>query len=298
MSIKANDDLSRQPLFRRGKDPTTEALMGGLGYDDRLIAVGFLTATEALAKALKTDALHTHSLVYPLVFCFRHYLELMFKHLLRILRSFAPLSEEEAAVALGQHDMRNLLNLILAAAESSSDSSFADSDDAKTLTMRVTEFHAKDASSFAFRYTRTKHGQPCVEANTSFDLEAFSNEMREVAAILFDVEAWCIDMKVAHVNAWADAVNSALSTLQMREPFSGAPDPRFMGGNVLQMQWTSDVTKRWVTCQLLEDKKIHMWFWNESDRGNYTEKIVPADPDAGVQTEAAEAIAAFLNPVA
>lgn len=285
-----------QPLFRRGNDLKTEAVLGGLGYDDRLIADGFLTAAQALTKSLRADSLHPHLLVYPLVFCSRHYLELMLKHLLRILRSFAPVNEEHVGTALSQHGIKALFDLILEASRSIGDSSFAESDDAKILVARIDEFHSKDASSFAFRYTRTKDGRLAVTPNTSFDLEVFSNEMKEVAAILSDVEAWCVQIKVAHVNAWADAVNSALASLQAREPLSDTPDPRFMGGNVLQMQWTLDRTKRWVTCQLFEDKRIHMWFWDESDRKKYMEKIVPADPDAGVQIAAAEAIMVFLRP--
>ncbi len=287
---------SPQPLFRRGNDLKTEAVLGGLGYDDRLIANGFLTAAEALTKSLRADSLHPHLLVYPLVFCFRHYLELMLKHLLRTLRSFAPLKEGQLATVLGQHGIKPLFDLILEASRNVGNSSFAESEDAKILAMRINEIHSKDASSYAFRYTQTKDGRPAVTPNTSFDLEAFSNEMKEVAAILYDVEAWCVQMKITYVNAWADAVNRALLQLQLRQSPTDAPDPRFMGGNVLQMQWTCEGTKRWVTCQLFEDKQIHMWFWGEADPEKYAEKIVPADPEVGVQDAAAEAILAFLQP--
>ncbi len=283
-------------LFRRETDPKTEALLGGIGYEDQLIADGFLSAAVTLSKSLRSDGLHPHTLVYPLAFSFRHYLELTLKHLLRILRSFAPLTDEQVVPVLGQHNIKDLFDLITAACQTVGDNSFIESADAKILATRIAEFHAKDPSSFAFRYARTKYGQRYIEPNTSFDLDTFSQKMEEVASILADVETWCNGLKIARVNSWADAVNQSLLAMVRTKDWNDSLNPRFVGGDVLQMQWTWEGTKKWVMGQLFEDKQIHMWFWYESRPQDYTEKLTTSDTDVDAQREAADSILSFLKP--
>jgi hypothetical protein len=270
-----------KPLFRRGGNPGTEARLGLLGYDDRLIADGFHSAALILARALRDGGPHPHLLVYPLVFSFRHYVELTLKHLVRLLRSFVSFGNEaKLDDALGRHGLDALLKFLIEGILSE-DPSLKESEELALLTTRIEELQDQDPGSFAFRYTQDKQGRRYIQANTAFDLDAFSEEMEQVASLLADVEAWTVDVKVCRVNEWAAAVDKVLvgirhdasSEIRMEEPL------RLISGNVLQMQWTRSGTSRWVTCQLFEDKLIHMWFWDESRQGIAYEELVSPNPD-------------------
>jgi len=270
-----------------------------LGYDDRLIADGFHTAALILARALKDGGPHPHLVVYPLVFSFRHYVELTLKHLVRLLKSFAYFrNDSQIDDALRRHDLDTLANLMVEGIVGE-DPSLKQSEELALLTARISELQKRDPGSFAFRYTRDKQGRRFVQPNTAFDLEAFSGEMEQVASLLSDVEAWCVDVKVRLVNQWAAAVDEKLFALRHVAPHDSdsGEAPHLISGNVLQMQWTRAGASRWVTCQLFEDKLIRMWFWDESRQELAYEKQVSPSPDDAASIEVAtRAILAFLSP--
>ena len=182
----------RRRLFRKGESLSTQAQLGMFGYDDYLIASGFQSAAQILATFLKEGGPHPHLLVYPLVFDYRQFVELMLKHIVRGMQSFATFANDSKVdAALSAHAIEPLIELIAAGMEAV-DPQLAYAEEMGILKGRIGEFQEMDPGPYAFRYTRDKRGKRYNEPNTTFDLAAFAAEMEEVAVLLYDLSEWSV----------------------------------------------------------------------------------------------------------
>jgi hypothetical protein len=273
-------------LFRKGDDMGTEARLGLIAYDDRLVADGFFLAAQLLTEAMPRDDVHPHLLVYPLVFNLRHFTELKLKHVIKILMSLARFKDDATMqAALTDHRLDNLLSLLRAGAETQSDVAQVSSQ-LDMVTDHIQEFHNLDPGSYSFRYTSNKSGSRYVKPGTTFDLQILFDGMLRVRGALNEIEEWGNDIKVRLLNEWAIAVEAHLAAIWVETRPEGLKiRPRLVSGNLLQMQW--GLGSKWVTCQLFPDREIHMWFWDDSTSDSFYEILVPSSIDADAVQSAA-----------
>jgi hypothetical protein len=289
-SEPSSQDQPTQPLFRRSGQPTTEAVIGGYGYEDFLIANGFFAASRVLVKALVAGDGHAHELVYPIAFGYQQFTELSLKGLVRLLQSLVTF-DDPAAIEHALNTSHNIdaLLAIVVDGVGKVDLDLALCDDMQLLAARVDELHEFNPSAFAFRYTRDKNGKRYV-THATFDVPSFAGTMDEVGDLIYGLEGWLKDEKVRRLNAWADLADEIIQLRLCKDGKHGT-DIYHMGGNVLQMQWTKRGSGRWVTCQLGSDKLIDALFWDEHDKNaNSTQQFDPDKPEV-----AADEILAFLD---
>ena len=135
---------------------------------------GYKDAADKVINATKDE--YFDSLVYPIMFLYRHYLEIMLKQLLWEFRSFHLIIENyhgnmeygtgysEKDDPILKHDLikiwKELRKLIEKAWSDEEDLSFL-----ANVELRVREFHAIDQGSFAFRYPVNKANDPIFQFN-------------------------------------------------------------------------------------------------------------------------------------
>ncbi|MFH1417471.1 MAG: hypothetical protein ABII12_04195 [Planctomycetota bacterium] len=103
-------------------------------------------------------------LLLPMLYCYRHYLELALKHLIEELGS---LSRFHSTLDLTKtHRLMQLWN----AAKGLASNLFDDDENDKNVERLLNEFHQFDPSSQTFRYRRDKHGRPHDDSIPSPDL--------------------------------------------------------------------------------------------------------------------------------
>lgn len=113
----------------------------------------------------------------PMLYCYRHYLEVSLKYMIKILK---PLSGLDAAIDLQkEHGLMPLWNEAKRHMKGTVDAPKGGSDDAdKNVERLINEFHRIDASSQTFRYRRDKHDRPQEGSIPSIDLDQLINVMR------------------------------------------------------------------------------------------------------------------------
>jgi hypothetical protein len=122
-----------------------------------LYAVGYKNAGDVLVERVAEDRGEADALVYPIVFCYRQYLELTLKYVLLEARAYYDIEEPFEAV----HSLLAIWRPLRKLLERRWPDSPADPD---AVEDNFGQFDAIDAGSFAFRYATTKHGGPSLPA--------------------------------------------------------------------------------------------------------------------------------------
>jgi hypothetical protein len=173
-------DLTKPPLF--GFEPQQGPATGLLACVNFLpdhmegCAKGYRQAAELLTKALSNNAGHLDYLVYPMVFLWRHYLELMLKVLRERLGGPGQLHHRLNPL---WKDCRRLLTgpRIEVSAEL-----------LELIERRVTEFDDFDPDSMVFRYTKDKAGNNIVPGHRKHvDLGILHQQMTRLGDLLEDL---------------------------------------------------------------------------------------------------------------
>jgi hypothetical protein len=127
-----------------------------------LYAVGYKNAGDALVTRVADDRGEADALVYPIVFCYRQYLELMLKDTLRSARRFHDIEgsfDNEHSLLHHWRPLRPLLERRWSGHPGPLDA----------VEANLTQFDDVDKGSFAFRYAITTRGDPSLP-----------NEMRHI----------------------------------------------------------------------------------------------------------------------
>ncbi len=166
-----------------------------------LYALSFKEAADGLVN--HAPEIGQDFVVYPVMFLYRHCLELQIKHILlecqRYLGRGHELSDD-----LKSHDLNknwNTLKGLLVELEEDwglydpPSASFPDVDG------RIAEFHRLDQSSFGFRYPVDKKGQPSLK---DYPSEGSRFDLAQVGTVVGDVYDW-----LSAVNDMLDHLHSA-----------------------------------------------------------------------------------------
>jgi hypothetical protein len=124
---------------------------GGWG----LYARGYLRAGDLLVRHVSADRGDADSLVYPVVFCYRQFLELSLKDLLTEARRYYGIGEPfqaQHSLLLPWEPLRKLLERRWPGRP----------DELDAVEDNLRQFDAVDEGSFAFRYATTRTGAPSL----------------------------------------------------------------------------------------------------------------------------------------
>jgi hypothetical protein len=159
-------------------------------------AAAYKEAADKLVQAVLDKRLAKDSAIYPTLYLYRHYVELMLKEIIELGAQL----DENDAIAPEHHKIDQLWQ----DARTMLERAFPDEDkeDADAVERIVRELASVDASGEAFRYSRRKrtkeqkrngeHGDPTLPAPRQLNLDNMRHVMNRVAMFL---DACCAGMQ-------------------------------------------------------------------------------------------------------
>ncbi len=171
-------DGSRPPLFGGAEDWELNAITDkGVS----LHAMGFELAARLLVEAAESKKEPIDALVWPIVFCYRHSVELQLKEALRYTIGLGDVDRGNALEVLADHNLASLWQLVRKSILDN-DSAGEWKKDLGLLDKRIEEFHLRDPRSTEFRYPWLIDGT----VKRSGDDEYYINlrQLREAMAVL------------------------------------------------------------------------------------------------------------------
>jgi hypothetical protein len=137
---------------------------------------GYMRAGAALVDLCEQsgDRLDRHELVYPILFCYRHALELAMKWIVGQYGRYADVAAEDHL----HHDLWKLWAVCKKViVDVGSD---GENEELLAVEQVVKDFHDLDKGSFSFRYSRDRNGMTIQLPNMTFDLSNIKNVMEAV----------------------------------------------------------------------------------------------------------------------
>jgi len=172
----------RQPTDRKLFDvpggSTRSFSLGARSQDWHLYAGGYKLAADRLVSQLTEHGTHTDYVCIPILFLYRHYVELYLKALLRDVGELLDASEELPLI----HPLLPLwrrLRTRLVAFDPGNDSAW--NDRAEAL---VAELDSMDAGSFTFRYPEDREGTVTIKPALAVDIFHFRDVLAELELVL------------------------------------------------------------------------------------------------------------------
>jgi hypothetical protein len=188
----AFDFTSRPPRPRKGDNLFKHDLpdeLGGhtrLGSNPKAYTLGYRRAAEQLSRYALANQRECSSLAYPIVFLYRHHIELALKRIIYCIPAVLRrnLTDQEKK-NLGNHR----LDLIWADLEPIFESiceavnwGKPEADDLEGIRDYVSQISAVDPLSMNFRYWKSKKGEPSLpDSLNSFNIRHFSEMMGRLA---------------------------------------------------------------------------------------------------------------------
>ena len=145
---------------------------------DAYIWDGYMTAGAALIDEAERRPSECDSLLYPILFNYRHGLETAMKWTVEQYGGYFGFRLDKKDHNLC--DLWRLCEKILIAAQSSGERVGEPDDDIRAVERIVKEFHDVDKSALAFRYSKNKNGKMMKLPNNSIDLENMQRVMEAV----------------------------------------------------------------------------------------------------------------------
>lgn len=147
-------------------------------------ATGFKTAADDMVEALYEG--HTNNFwTFPIVFCYRHYLELTLKHLIELFLQYEESDETYPEI----HDLSKLWNTVKANCYQPAE--LVSDQEIPNVERLILEFHDFDSRSTAFRYAERVELSRIELRNLAEVMEGLANHLEG----LTDVWANAIDNK-------------------------------------------------------------------------------------------------------
>ena len=162
-------------LFKEGEDWWNTAIVDTRGFSRYMVAGGFKQAADLLVQHVNSTQMDQDSLVFPIMFSYRQYLELTLKRLILDGRSLLGRCGEYPA----GHDLRKLwreCRILL-------DEIFPDDSEGPhdAIEKNIEEFMKVDPKSEAYRYLVDKKGDPIKTHKTRVPLVNVAQVMDGIA---------------------------------------------------------------------------------------------------------------------
>ncbi|MGE4425805.1 MAG: hypothetical protein AB7G37_05050 [Solirubrobacteraceae bacterium] len=190
-------------LFQAADDWVYNGLVWNF-LDGTVHAAGFKEAADALvARIGERDRSHEF-LVYPIVFCYRHYLELSLKNCLRTAQRYFELGDDSAIKkVLGWHSLVEIWKQLRPLLEFRWPDKPGDPDAVEHV---LGQFDDVDERSDAFRYPINKNGEPSLGGTLrehGIDVRNVHDVVTRVGAFLEAADGQLCD-ELAEAPTWAD----------------------------------------------------------------------------------------------
>ncbi|HUK83425.1 MAG TPA: hypothetical protein VLZ12_12425 [Verrucomicrobiae bacterium] len=146
--------------------------------DWHLYAEAYREAAETVFQEWCTSKVHRDHLVFPLVFLYRHYVELRLKETLQAASRLLELPQDWKC----DHRLDNLWKRLRPLIDRIwPDAPKADGDHVEAM---IREFSERDAVAMEFRYPVTKEGKRTLTDLERLDVHNFHSAMKQLAAFL------------------------------------------------------------------------------------------------------------------
>jgi hypothetical protein len=178
---------SYEPLFISNVDYQNNARINqNKTYGLDLFAEGYKTAADVLVKHIVEDNTNQDTLVYPIVFLYRQYIELRLKEIIR--EGWLLLNEEQDFPKTHKLDKLWLtVNEIIEKVYAHEGSD--DSDDLGLVEHLIHKFSAIDPESMSFRYPEGLTGNNLLVGLEDFDIQHLSKMIERLFFFLDGVSA-------------------------------------------------------------------------------------------------------------
>ena len=184
------------------------AVAGGRQYT-RAYTPSYYEAAETLVQAALQDNKPADLLFCPIVYLYRHFVELMLKDLIRQAQGYCKLLES-LGIAHGQpkknvlpeltetHSLKRLLDWLIERLEVVGDKETFDDG----VRVTIEQLHSFDPEGVTFRYGYTTKGKLTLPKQQQYDIEIIRSRMKEVNDYLCGIEAW-LDFNSELAREWA-----------------------------------------------------------------------------------------------
>lgn len=168
-------------LLELGDDWTNNACLNYSSDELSIYSEGYKRAGNMLSDKLQKNRNGIDFLIYPLIFLYRHHIELELKI---IIKEGNYLLEDEK-VMRNHHKLHNLWD----DAKKIIEEIWSDSpkDDLKTVEKTVLQLNDLDPGSYAFRYDRDKQGNKPNPDLNNIDIKKFSKVINNISAFFAGV---------------------------------------------------------------------------------------------------------------
>ncbi|MDO8417286.1 MAG: hypothetical protein Q7S87_13855 [Agitococcus sp.] len=165
-------------LFTIGEDWQNNACINWYHNNWELYAEGYKEAGDLLVRQIGETRTGQDTLVYPIIFLYRQYLELMLKSLIQDARK---LQDIDTPIPLNHKilDLWKLCHQLLV--KISPDDAVKELEHINRL---IGEFSKIDPTSMAFRYPQDKEGNPSLPGITHINLRVVGEVIGKISVIL------------------------------------------------------------------------------------------------------------------
>ena len=165
-------------LFLTAEDWWNNACLNFLSDGWSLYAIGYKDAADILVSQVEQKKSHQDTLMYPIIFLYRQYLELEIKDLIRDARKLLNINEpfpQIHAIDRLWGICSDLLNQV----------SPGDSEDAiRHIKRLIDEFCIVDPMATAFRYPEDRQGKPSLPEMSAVNLRNIKEVIGKISVIL------------------------------------------------------------------------------------------------------------------
>ena len=165
-------------LFTSQEDWWNNACLNWSGGSWSLYAAGYKEAADLLVVSVETRSAGQDTLVYPILFLYRQYLELEIKDTLRISRRLLDI-DGDFPMHHRINDLWNDLHVLLERISPGNSSA-----ELKQIARLINDFAKVDPQSMAFRYPVGKSGLPSLPGLTRINLRNVREVLGKISIIL------------------------------------------------------------------------------------------------------------------
>lgn len=165
------------------------------GEVDYAYKAGFRRAALQLAERMCEQPVHQDSIVYPIVYLYRHHVELMLKDIFRLAVDLLelPISAGQER-RLGRHDLAQLWSMVrpmLVPVCELAGSDHLPVADLEGIDAYMRQLNAHDPNGESFRYARSRDAIRTLGSNlVHINIRSFAVHMEKLADYLAGLESW------------------------------------------------------------------------------------------------------------
>lgn len=176
-------------LFKGIIKDKTNADIGWMNNQPSFYSYGYRSAAEKLINDYNKLGLpERDAMVFPVIFLYRHYLELEIKDLIYRIESCSGNAPSE----ITHHSLLDIWNKLDSKYSSLSsfipdDYNFCSTADRNGIIDIIKEFNELDGKSFAFRYPRDRKGDKSIKNISHISLNNFKTEISKVINVIDNI---------------------------------------------------------------------------------------------------------------